>query len=214
MASAYCLCLVLILLGTSNAQLGGEPHDNAHRESMVSVGRAVAAAVSSVPLRNAAVPGLRMPVVGIGTGGYAFSPSQHGEIWNDTTAQKAVRKWIQLGGRRIDASYSYTDQIGVGKAIAAAIAAGEVTREELFVVSKVGSGGLIPGAAMGYNDTMVQIGPILSSLQMKYVDLLLIHWPGPPGKSKDPACQGQPATFKTCRQQTWKALQDMFKQGE
>ncbi|XP_065182343.1 aldo-keto reductase MRA_2999-like [Sycon ciliatum] len=87
------------------------------------------------------------------------------------------------------------DQIGVGKAIAAAIAAGEVTREELFVVSKVGSGGLIPGAAMGYNDTMVQIGPILSSLQMKYVDLLLIHWPRPPGKSKDPAWQGQPATF-------------------
>ena len=49
------------------------------------VGIAVAAEVSSVPLRNAAVPGLRMPVVGISTGGYAFSPWQHGEIWNDST---------------------------------------------------------------------------------------------------------------------------------
>ena len=78
MASAYCLCLVLILLGTSNSQLGAEPHNNAHPESMVFVGIAVAAEVSSVPLRNAAVPGLRMPVVGIDTGGYAFSPSQHG----------------------------------------------------------------------------------------------------------------------------------------
>ena len=63
-----------------------------------------------------------------------------GEIWNDTFAEQTVKEWIKLGGRRIDASLSYRNQKGVGKAIAEC----GVPRKELFIVSKVGNGG-------GYN---------------------------------------------------------------
>ena len=64
---------------------------------------------------NAALPGTKMPVIGIGTGAYVHEPgTQPGEIWTDEVAEKAVSQWLALGGRRIDAAYNYHNQIGVG----------------------------------------------------------------------------------------------------
>lgn len=167
--------------------------------------------IPEVKLHNAAKPGMTMPAVGLGTGAYVYVPNTiPGEIWNDTTAEQAVKEWIRLGGRRIDASLSYRNQKGVGKAIAEC----GVPREELFIVSKVGSGGLVSGGGMGYNETMGQLKPMFDSLGVDYVDLLLIHWPGPPGNSTDPACQGDPSSWRACRQSTWKALQDIFHSGK
>ena len=167
--------------------------------------------VPDVTLRNAAVSGKTMPAVGLGTGAYVYVPNTiPGEIWNDTVAETAVKTWLQLGGRRIDASLSYRNQKGVGRAISES----GIPREELFVVSKVGSGGLVSGGGMGYNETMIQFEEILETLQVSYVDLLLIHWPGPPGNSTDPACQGNPQTWRKCRQSTWRALEDIFRSGE
>ena len=166
--------------------------------------------VPHVTLMNAALPGTKMPVTGIGTGAYVHEPgTQPGEIWTDEVAEKAVSKWLALGGRRIDAAYNYHNQIGVGKAIKAS----KVPREELFVVSKVsGNGGsLAGGGALGYNDTIIQMKPILDTLQLEYVDLLLFHWPGPPGNSSDPVCQGDPPTWRACRQATWRAMEDLYK---
>ena len=167
--------------------------------------------VPAVTLMNAAMPGTKMPVTGIGTGAYVYEPrTKPGEIWTDDVAEKAVGQWLDLGGRRIDASFSYRNQPGVGKAIKA----NTVPREDLFIVSKVGSGGLVSGAALGYNETLVQVKPMLDTLQVDYVDLLLIHWPGPPGNSSDPACQGNPATWRACRQSTWKAMEEIYKAGK
>ena len=170
-----------------------------------------AAEVPTVKLNNAAKPGTNMPAVGIGTGGYMYAPTAPGEIWTDDVAETAVSTWFKIGGRRVDASFSYRNQKGVGKAIAAS----QVPREEMFIVSKVGSGGLIQsGYAMGYNDTLIQIKPILDTLQVDYVDLLLIHWPGPPGKSTDPLCQGDPPTWRGCRQSTWRAMEELYHTGK
>ena len=89
--------------------------------------------VPMVKLNNAARPDTYMPAVGIGTGGYAFTPTEPGEIWSDNVAERAVTKWFNLGGRRVDAAYSYHDQKGIGRAITAS----QIPREELFIVSKV-----------------------------------------------------------------------------
>ena len=160
--------------------------------------------VPSVTLKNAAKPGTKMPITGIGTGGYNRHPSEGpGEVWNDTVSEEAVKKWLLLGGRRIDGAVEYGDQIGVRNAIKAS----GVSRADIFMTSKV--------TAVGYNETFTLMKKILSDLQMDYVDLLLIHWPGPPpNTSTDPACQGDPPTWRNCRQSIWRALIEIFKNGK
>ena len=102
----------------------------------------------------------------------------------------AVRAAIQAGYRHIDTALLYDNQEAVGAGIAAAIAAGEVTREELFVTSKVA---FYPAAADGTNcdvhiafvpenrkghaETLAAVDLCLAKLQLSYVDLMLIHNP-------------------------------------
>ena len=159
--------------------------------------------VPSVTLMNAAKPGTKMPVAGIGTGGYNRRPGVGpGEVWNDTVSEKAIKEWLAVGGRRIDGAIEYRDQVGVGNAIKAS----GVPRKDIFMTSKV--------TFIGYNETFMQMNNILSDLQMDYVDLLLIHWPGdPPNNTTDPTCQGNPPTWRSCRQSIWKAFEEIFKNG-
>ena len=158
----------------------------------------------SVTLMNAARPGTKMPVAGIGTWSYVHQTGTGtpGEVWNDTVAEKAVKEWLALGGRRIDGSLGYEDQVGVGNAVKAS----GVPRKEIFMVSKV--------SLAGYNETFTEMNQILSDLQMDYVDLLLIHFPGVWGTSTDPACQPELASWKNCRQSVWKAMEVLYKDGK
>lgn len=160
--------------------------------------------VPAVTLMNAARPGKKMPVTGIGSGGYVHQPNtgHPGEIWTDDVAEKAVGQWLALGGRRIDASYDYGNQVGIGKAIKAS----GVSREDLFIVSKL--------TLLGYNDTFTQLQQILNTLQVDYVDLLLIHWPAVNGKSSDPACQYSLLSWRHCRQSTWRAMEEVYTMGK
>ena len=137
---------------------------------------------------------------GIGTWGYihTMGTGGPGEVWNDTVAEKAISEWLMLGGRRIDGAIHYRDQVGIGKAIESS----GVPRNKIFMTSKI--------EIQGYNETFTQMDDVLSDLQMDYVDLLLIHWPGPRSSSSDPACQGDPATWRSCRQSVWKAMEVLF----
>ena len=141
----------------------------------------------SVKLMNAAKDGVMMPVAGIGTWGYG-SP---GETWNDDVAEKAIGQWLSLGGRRVDGAKGYGDQVGVGKAIKAS----GLQRKEVFMTSKVD--------IADYNSTLQQMDGILSDLQMDYVDLLLIHWPGRRGSSDE-------TQNRETRQSCWKALEYLY----
>ncbi|EGD83004.1 hypothetical protein PTSG_03640 [Salpingoeca rosetta] len=154
------------------------------------------ASVPSVPLYNAARHGVMMPVTGLGTGSYGSY------YHNETEVEDAVYHWLKAGGRRIDASLSYNDQVPVGRGIKRS----GIPREEIFITSKVG-----PTLPLGYKDTMSQFEQILQTLDTTYVDLLLIHWPGPSENSTDPACAG--VTPKLCRQSTWKALEAIYTSG-
>ena len=158
----------------------------------------------SVTLKNAAQPGTKMPVTGIGTWGYVHQPGTGipGEVWNDTVAEKAMKEWLALGGRRIDGSLGYGDQVGVGNAVKAS----GIPRKEIFMTSKV--------SCVGYNETFSEMNQILSDLQMDYVDLLLIHFPGVRQSSTDPACQQNATSWRNCRQSIWRAMETLYKNGK
>jgi len=158
----------------------------------------------TVTLTNAAKPGLKMPVAGIGTWSYVHVPGTGipGEVWNDTVGEKAVKEWLALGGRRIDGASHYGDQVGVGKAVKES----GISREEIFMTSKL--------PLSGYNETFKDMDKILSDLQMAYVDLLLIHFPGAYFASADPTCKQNLPSWRGCRQSVWKAMEEIYKSGK
>lgn len=168
--------------------------------------------VPSFALRNAAVAGLTMPAIGLGTGGYGTNPaSPTPECWGAShgcgaVAQAATVAWLGLGGRRIDAADTYDDDEYVG----AGMAASGLPRGEIFVLSKIGS-----GAAMGYTDTLAQFQGILARMNINYVDALLIHWPTSLANSSEPSCQVFAPTYNAteCRLQTWRAMVSIFNGG-
>lgn len=69
---------------------------------------------------------LTVPQLGFGT-------------WNlsDDEAYTSVREAITVGYRLIDTAAIYGNEAGVGRAIADAIAAGEVARDELIITTKL-----------------------------------------------------------------------------
>ncbi len=115
---------------------------------------AIAAAQSeSVPLFNAAAPGQTMPAVGLGTGAYGSTHNAYNsypecmmEIAGcGSYCVEAVKLWLSIGGRRLDAADSYDTQTSVGKAIAES----GVSRSDIFVLQKTGNWN-----PMGYADTL------------------------------------------------------------
>jgi 2,5-diketo-D-gluconate reductase A len=175
-----------------------------------------AAAVPSVALRNAAAPGQTMPFIGLGTGGYgsALNPyNAYPECWMEIVGcgnhtVEAVKMWLALGGRRLDAADSYDTQVSVG----AAMAESGVARDEIFLLQKTGSWN-----PMGFNDTLSQFSVILAQMNTSYVDLLLNHWPtSPASPTIDPLCDPKkPATYdaKACRLSTWRAYVEIWQSG-
>lgn len=104
--------------------------------------------------------GKTIPALGFGTANFR-------EKVKPTMA--AVYNAIKAGYRHIDAAWVYETEREVGEGIKQAIDEGLVTREELFVTTKVE-----PCVA---HHPEVSLKESLERLQLDYVDLLLQHWP-------------------------------------
>ncbi len=111
--------------------------------------------VPTVKLNN----GYEMPMLGIGT--YSL---------HDETCVNSIYTAIQYGYRKIDTAYMYGNEKEVGEAVRKAIEDGIVTREEMFVTTK-----LYPNQ---FDDTEVAIEQALEKLDIDYIDLMLLHHPG------------------------------------
>lgn len=111
----------------------------------------------------------KIPVLGLGTWRMGEEPgSRKAEV-------AAVRSAIAMGYRLIDTAEMYGEggaEEVVGQAIAEALRAGDVKREELFVVSKV-----YPHNA-SRKGTPAACARSLARLGLDRIDLYLLHWRG------------------------------------
>lgn len=112
------------------------------------------------------------------------------QIPNEDTAE-VVKNGIINGYRLIDTAQIYGNEVGTGIGIKEGLAATNLKREELFVTSKVWNNHLT------YEETITAFEETLKRLELDYLDLYLIHWPGK-------------AAFK----ESWQALEDLYTAGK
>ncbi|MBQ8133764.1 MAG: aldo/keto reductase [Clostridia bacterium] len=106
--------------------------------------------------------GAKMPLEGFGV----F------QIPDPAECEEVVYNAIKTGYRLLDTAAAYMNEEAVGKAVARAIADGIVTREEMFITTKVWV------TDMGSEEAAYQaVKTSLAKLDMEYVDLILLHQP-------------------------------------
>ena len=106
--------------------------------------------------------GAKMPLEGFGV----F------QIPDAVQCEQVVYDAIKTGYRLIDTATAYGNEKAVGQGVARAIADGIVTREELFITTKVWV------SDMGSKEAAYQaVKTSLKRLNMDYVDLILLHQP-------------------------------------
>lgn len=104
--------------------------------------------------------GHEMPLVGLGT--YKLTGPD---------AVTIIRRAIECGYRHFDTASLYSNEEEVGRAVRDAIAAGDVTREELIITSKLWNDDQ-PRATEAFQESLRRLG-------LDYVDLFMVHWPWP-----------------------------------
>ena len=134
-----------------------------------------------ITLRN----GYGIPCLGFGTW-----KMPDGEVGID-----AVHQALHDGYRHIDTAAAYENEGTVGKALAS----GDVSREDLFITTKVWN------SDRGYDATLKAFEKSLDRLHLDYVDLYLIHWP---------AAEHRDANWKSTNADTWRALESLYLDGK
>ncbi|MED4760829.1 aldo/keto reductase [Priestia megaterium] len=125
--------------------------------------------------------GVKMPGFGLGV----FKVEEGPELVN------AVKIAIKHGYRSIDTAAIYGNEEGVGRGIREGLKEAGISRENVFVTSKVWN------ADLGYDATIAAYETSLKKLGLDYLDLYLIHWPVE-GKYKE----------------AWRALETLYKEGK
>lgn len=105
--------------------------------------------------------GVKIPIVGFGTW----------QMPNNEDTANIVEHAIEVGYRHIDTAAIYKNEESVGRGIQRAIERGLVSREELFVTTKLWNDDqTYELASQALDDSLQRLG-------LEYVDLYLIHWP-------------------------------------
>ncbi len=133
--------------------------------------------IPNVTLNN----GVEMPILGFGT----FS-------LYDTTAENSVAEAISIGYRLIDTATTYGNEESVGKGIAKGIENSGISREDLFITTKLWVDD------MGYEKAKAAFDNSLQKLGVDYIDLWLIHRPRPAE-----SIQG-----------SWQAMEELYNAGK
>jgi len=142
--------------------------------------------------------GGRMPALGLGT--WKSGPGEVGD---------AVREAIRIGYRHFDCAPIYGNETEIGRAIREAVDAAEVTRQELWITSKLWNfNHLRPDVVPGLKKT-------LADLQLDYLDLFLVHWPvaHKPGVVFPETPDGFLSLDEAPLSETWKGMEEAVRAG-
>src|SRR5678815_1742442 len=102
--------------------------------------------------------GIEIPKLGLGT-------------WfiSDKAVVQAVKDAASIGYRHIDTAQAYGNEKGVGEGIRAC----GISREDMFVTTKLAA------EIKSYKEAAASIDQSLKTLELGYIDLMIIHSPKP-----------------------------------
>ena len=144
--------------------------------------------LSSVELRN----GVRMPSVAFGCAFGDWVGATEFQGFLPEQAWRALTLALEAGYRAFDGAHAYGTESILGSLLGDRFAAGTLERDELFITTKLGhpltpphvnishlrtwDADKVPDIAQRLRDDLMRT---LEDLRLGYVDLLLMHWPGP-----------------------------------
>ncbi|WP_300675288.1 aldo/keto reductase [Soonwooa sp.] len=129
--------------------------------------------------------GLQIPEIGFGTW----------QIPDGEIVKNAVTYALEQGYRHIDTAKIYENEKGIGEAIKES----DIDRKDIFLTTKVWN------TSRGYQSTLDAFEKSAELLQTDYFDLYLIHWPANAQQFSD---------NKELNAETWRALEELYKQGK
>lgn len=129
---------------------------------------------------------IEIPAIGFGTW----------QIEEGEKAYNAVKVALEKGYTHIDTAAVYGNEKSVGKAIKDS----GITREDLFVTTKLWND------MRGYENAKKAFEISMEKLGLEYLDLYLLHWP---------ANETQfPENWKELNAASWKALEELYHEGK
>lgn len=142
-----------------------------------------------------------MPLLGFGT------------LISDAAATIiATRNALEAGFRHFDCAERYRNEHEVGEALQAGLTAGNISREALFVTTKLWNSNHRPERVEPAFEASLQ------RLGLDYLDLYLIHTPFAfqPGEEQDPRDQNGNVIYdrEVTLLDTWRAMEQLVDQGK
>ncbi|EFO98597.1 hypothetical protein CRE_20310 [Caenorhabditis remanei] len=165
----------------------------------------------------------KMPLIGMGTWQvlhyliFIYFSFFKFQIRKEEILHKVIDEGLRKGYRFIDTAQVYGNEAAIGRILGYLLPqhnlkrcrkyqyfnkdSALILREDIWITSK-----LAPANA-GAAAARKSIEDSLKHLQVDYIDLLLIHWPGSSLKSENPK-------NKILREESWKIMGEMMKEGK